>query len=87
MLLLVHVSSALISIVYSTVIMIYPSRRRLFGAYVLIVSTLGSGTTLAWNNHVPFVHTCLSGLVYLGIVVYCVATARNKLSYASKKIT
>ena len=80
MIVLVHVIIALSSMVYTTYLYFRPSRRRIYGAYGLIGATLASGTYLVISTHSPLLPSCMSGLIYLGIVSFGVVLASRKLA-------
>lgn len=79
MLIFFHVAIALASIVNSTLLYFSPSKAKLYASYVMITSTLASGTYLVITTHSKILQSCLMGLFYLGIVSVGTVSARGKL--------
>lgn len=85
MLVILHVLSALISLVASTYLYFFPSRAKLFAVYGLATLTLVSGTYLAWSTKAHLAQACLSGLVYLGVISTLIFLAQRKLAGANSR--
>ena len=79
MILLIHVLIALSSIVYTTYLFIFPVLSRFRVAYMLIGSTLITGTFLVISTHSNLLQACTTGLAYLGVVSFGIAVARKRL--------
>lgn len=69
---------ALSSVFYAALIMRAPTAGRLQIAYVLVSGTLISGTILTVMHPARLVQSCLTGLVYLGIVFAFIVAARER---------
>jgi hypothetical protein len=82
MLILIHVGVAILSIVLSTCLFFFPSRSGLLTSYALVALTLVSGTILAIRTHTHLLQTCLTGLLYVGVVSAGIGFARAKLAQA-----
>jgi hypothetical protein len=80
MIVLLHVLSALTSMVYTTYLLFFPSKSRFYAAYGLVGLTLASGTYLVWSTHVPMLKACASGLTYLVAVSAAMVLARRRLA-------
>lgn len=80
MVVLLHVLIALTSVIYTTYLYFQPSKRKFYAAYGLIGATLASGTYLVISTHSPLLSSCVTGLVYLGIVLSGLAAASRKLT-------
>lgn len=80
MLILIHVTIALSSLVLSTVSALAPSKRRLVASYGLIAATLGTGTYLVISLHTPMLRACATGLVYLAVALSGVIVAQRRLA-------
>lgn len=80
MILLVHISIALLGLISATFAFFAPSRLRLQVSGVLTVLTLASGTYLVVSTHAPMMQACLSGIFYLGTVLSLIILAFNKLA-------
>lgn len=79
MLLLLHVIIALSSIGYTTYLFISPSKSHFYTAYGLIGLTLASGTYLVISSHAPMLQSCMSGLIYIGVVLGGIVAAHHRL--------
>lgn len=79
MILLTHILIAISSIIYTSLLLVHPSRTKLRTSYILIAATLASGTYLTILNPVHMLQTCTTGLVYVVIVSAGVFIARRQL--------
>ncbi|HEX7483565.1 MAG TPA: hypothetical protein VF281_00275 [Candidatus Saccharimonadales bacterium] len=79
MILLTHILIAISSIIYTSPLLVHPSRTKLRTSYILIAATLASGTYLTILNPVHMLQTCTTGLVYVVIVSAGVFIARRQL--------
>lgn len=84
MLVLLHVSIALISLVFSGLLVFYPSSFKLRISYGLITLTLISGFGLAATKPAHILSVCLSGLIYVSVVTGSVMIARSRLAKIDK---
>ena len=80
MIILIHISIALFSIVFATYQLFSPSAGKFPVSYALIGATLVSGTYLTILNPSRLISTCLTGLVYVGIVTVATVYAHRKLA-------
>ncbi len=85
MALLIHILIAVASIVSTTYLYFRPSKKKFYVAYSLVGLTLASGTYLMVMKPAHMVQACVTGLVYLAVVVVGIALAHKKL--ASEKLT
>lgn len=85
MILILHIFVALTSIISSTVAYLSPTKTKLRTTYGLIALTLASGTYLVWSTHSPLVTSCITGLLYLGVVLSGVVAASRKLAHERRK--
>lgn len=85
MLLATHVMIALGSIGYSSYLLISPVSERFKYAYILIASTLVSGTVLVISAGSNMLKSCMTGIGYLVVVSACLFIARYRLSAAKQK--
>jgi hypothetical protein len=76
MLLLVHISLALLSLVVSTSALKTPSLSKIRANFAIAVATLVSGAFLVFQSHASLASACSTGLLYLGFV-----TAMNVGAY------
>jgi predicted tellurium resistance membrane protein TerC len=84
MILVFHIVIALLSVVYSSLLFIAPSKRNFSISYALIGLTLLSGTYLVVSTHSPLVSSCEAGLVYLVIVSAGLVFAQKKILATSQ---
>lgn len=80
MIVLLHVIIALSSMAYTTLMYVAPSKNKLKISYGLIGLTLASGTYLVVSTHAQMLSSCMTGLIYLGIVSAGILAARHKLA-------
>jgi hypothetical protein len=80
MIVLVHVLIALSSIVSSTLLAVFPSKAKLYLSSGLIASTLVSGTILVLVTHSSILKSCITGLVYLAVVMAEVAVGSRSMA-------
>lgn len=78
MALIIHIIIALTSIAFTTLLFALPSRAKFNANYVLIALTLTSGTYLVVNTNAPMLKSCMSGLLYIGLVTLGTIAARYK---------
>ncbi len=78
MLILFHVLSALSSIVWTTVLIFKPSLNGFRTSYILIGTTLLSGTVLVISSHSGLLQACTSGLAYLVILAVGIGLAHAR---------
>jgi hypothetical protein len=80
MILLAHIVIALSSIAYSTYLFFSPSKKKLYASYGLVGLTLVSGTYLVISTGAHVLQSCLTGLVYIGVVSTVIVGARYRLA-------
>jgi hypothetical protein len=80
MIILLHIVIAISSMVYSTLLFRFPSKRNFNISYGLIGATLASGTYLAISLHSSLVSSCVTGVIYLSVVSAGVGFARFGLA-------
>ena len=85
MLLVLHVVIALTSIVWTGLAYFAPSTKKLNITYALIAATLASGTYLAITMHSPLLKSCMTGLVYLAVVLFETFAVRSRLAQATNR--
>lgn len=80
MVIVLHVISALITLVTATWLYVKPSVAKFRGVYISLAATVLSGTALIFLNNVSLIRTCLVGLFYLGAVTYVIAVSKQKFA-------
>ncbi len=68
MILLLHITVALISVLFSTIVAFAPTIQRMKISYLLSFITLMSGGVLLVSNPAAAMRTCFAGVVYLGFI-------------------
>jgi hypothetical protein len=81
---LIHVTVAIASLITTTLSAIVPSSFKLKLSYCLISLTFASGTLLVVVMHQPVLKSCMAGLAYLAAALVGVVVGRRRL--ASEKI-
>lgn len=82
MIVLLHVTVAILSLVATSYAYLRPSSAKLKTAYSLVGMTLASGIYLVWSTPSHMLETCMAGLVYTGLVTIGLVAARTKLAVA-----
>jgi hypothetical protein len=77
--LLLHITIALLSVAFSTYLYFVPTRVKLRVSYGLVGLTVASGTYLVVASQAAMLRTCMTGLLYVGVMTVVIAAARNKL--------
>jgi hypothetical protein len=80
MILPLHITIALLSVIYTAYVYFAPSKRKLRVSYTLVALTVASGTWLVVANPAHMVQSCITGLTYLGVIFFGIALARHKLA-------
>jgi hypothetical protein len=83
MLLIVHILTAFSSLGFATAAHLQPSSAKLRATYLLTVAMLASGTALLIKSPSHLVESCIMGLGLLGVILYQVMLARQKLARTS----
>jgi hypothetical protein len=85
MIVLLHVTIALLSMVSATSTLIHPTKTKLRASYRLVAATFISGTYLVISTHSNLLSACIAGLAYLGGVSAALAGARYRFNTLSVK--
>jgi hypothetical protein len=80
MIVLLHVLIALSSLAFTSYLYFSPSRNKLRVGYILVATTLASGTYLVLSTHSNMLQSCLTGLICLAIAFTGIIAAQHKLS-------
>jgi hypothetical protein len=80
MILLLHISIALATVIYATYLYARPVASRFPAAYGFIVATLASGTYLVVLSPAHLAQACVSGIVFVAVVMAVLLSARRKLA-------
>ena len=80
MIITTHIIVALLSVVFSGILYFKPKKSNFYVTFALIAATLLSGTYLVIQTHSSLAHACISGCVYLGVVMAGIIPAYKKIS-------
>lgn len=78
---LIHIVLALASLGLASANVVKPAAGRLKTAYGLAAGTVVSGIALIFLNNASVLRTCLTGIVFFGIVSILNETARYRLAH------
>jgi hypothetical protein len=81
MLILVHVSVALLGLLAATHAAILRARWSLRASYGLVAATFVTGAALVLQAHAPLASACLSGLMYVAVATPLLVMARYRLGH------
>jgi len=87
MILVLHIISALASVAAATYVLVSPSKNGLKLNYGLLAATLASGTYMVATMSVHILQTCMSGLLYVGLVSVLLFAASRRLAAATEEIS
>jgi hypothetical protein len=77
--LLVHITIAILSLVWATITVFKPSVAKLRISYGMTAGVVVTGALLVVANHTVIVQACTSGLTYLAISLTLTMVSRHKL--------
>lgn len=80
MLLLIHITIALLGLVEGTMAVMRPSEVKLKITSLLLFGTVITGVYLVWVTNAPVVSSCISGVAYIGITGVLQVIARHRLA-------
>lgn len=80
MILPIHIIIALSSVFYSIYAFFAPTKKKLYGIYALTALTIISGTYLVVTHLGPMAEVCVTGLVYIGLMLAGILVVHHKLA-------
>jgi hypothetical protein len=80
MIIILHVTVALLSIFLTTLAFMLPSAMKLRAAKITAGLTLASGVYLVWSAPAYMVQACVIGIAYLAVVSVGIVLARGRLA-------
>lgn len=80
MILVLHIAVAIASMAAATFVLFNPSKNGLKLNYGLLAATLASGTYMVATMSVHILQTCMSGLLYVGVVSALLYAANRRLA-------
>lgn len=84
MIVALHVTIALSSIISTSYLFLRPSRNRFLLNYCLVGLTFLSGIYLVIASHAALVPACTAGLVYLSVVTAGMVAAQHRFTHSDK---
>jgi hypothetical protein len=84
MLVILHISIALSSLIYNAYTFFYPSKPKFRVSYSLIALTIATGTVLVISTHSNMVQACTTGLVYTAISLAGIIAGHRRLAALEK---
>lgn len=78
--LLLHIIIALSAVGISGLSLIKPTKKKLYSSYALTAATFATGTYLVIMSPAHLVSSCITGLVFLGVVGSLLFAAHNRLA-------
>ena len=85
MILGLHIGIAIISVLFTAVVCVWPSRPGLRTSYGLVGLTLATGTYLVASSPSHMARVCVTGLVYVGVMFAGIWLARTRLARAVRQ--
>jgi hypothetical protein len=83
--LLSHILIAVTSVAYTAYALIMPTRQKIRMSGNLVAATIASGTVLVVGAHANMVQSCITGLLYTGVMLSGIAVARMRLADAPER--
>lgn len=80
MLIILHVTIAILGLVQATYGLVSPSLGKIRTTYALTAATFVSGTYLVWHLHASILQSCMSGLLYLSLIIAATAASHHRLA-------
>lgn len=78
--LILHVIIACSSLIYTGYLFLRPSKSKLQISYGLLAATIATGSFLVITKPASMVPACEAGLIYLGVVLSGIFSARHRLA-------
>lgn len=80
MILISHIALSVVSLLVGTIVLFSPSKLKLRVLYVLTLLAIGSGVVLGINSHADLTRSCISGSIYLAVIVAISFVSRRRLA-------
>ncbi len=81
MVLVIHITVAVISVLTSFLTVLSPTRSKIRTTQFLTLATLASGVLLVIANPTTLGTSCISGILYLGLISTLFAISHRKLAF------
>lgn len=78
MIILLHVSIALVGLAYLTALLVIPARLKFSFAYISLAATIISGIVVMIAQPAAMAHVCVSGTAYTLIALAAIAGAKYR---------
>ena len=79
MLLLIHIISAIASLVVTSIALFRPSARKLTACYALASAALISGVSMIATSEASILKSCIAGISYFVVVTVSIAVVHRKV--------
>mgnify|MGYP000392018642 CR=1 FL=1 len=86
MILVVHIMIAVTSVLYTAYILLAPTKKKIQLSGRMVAATIASGTILVVSAQANMVQSCITGLLYTGVMFFALAIAKWRLAEESEKI-
>jgi hypothetical protein len=86
MVLILHISIALFSILFATYTLVLPTKSRVSFAYGTVFATLATGTYLVVSTGSALLSACITGIIYTTIVSLAIHLAKMRLQAKTSRI-
>lgn len=83
--LILHIVTALTSVLFTVYLYLAPSNNKLRVSYGLLAGTVGTGTILVISTHAPMLQSCVTGLTFVSISLIGTILAKYKLAKVAVK--
>ena len=77
----IHITVALLSILFTTLALFWPTRAKLNVSYGLAGATLATGVFLVVAAPAHMLQACVAGVVYIAVAFPLIALARRRFIY------
>lgn len=81
MLLVTHIVIALVSIAWTTYVVVLPSKSKIHGSWAMVAATLVTGTALVASTGQHILQACVTGLLYTAVITAGIVTAQRRLAH------
>jgi len=85
MILLTHIIIAVSSVLYTAFILISPTKKKIQLSGWMVAATIASGTVLVISTNANLVQSCITGLLYTGVMFFALAAAKWRLAEETQK--
>jgi hypothetical protein len=84
MALVLHIIIAISTVLLTAVAYLFPTQSKINISSLLIVLTVLSGSYLVVTTPSYLVHACISGLLFVGVSIFGIIAAKNRLNHSTE---